>query len=386
MISLRNVKYVYPNGTIGLNGLSLDIGENAFVGGKTGGGKSTFLKVLNGLIPNFYGGRLEGHVRVDGRVFFVCQNADEFIVSSRVYDEIALPLLHSGYEWDEVERRVRKSAKMCGLDLNKEVTELSDGEKKLVAIASALAGDFECLALDEPFANLHPKVAEKILKVLLKSGRLSVVTEHRLEFAEHFDEIFWIDKGRLSDFPEFEFELIRGKMWEDVIVKVKSVTFGYDEPLFEDLSFDVRKGEVVAIVGENGCGKSTLLRIIAGTLKPWDGSVEVRGRVGMAFNFPNYHLFESRVDREVDAELLRRFDLLNLATRNPHSLSFGQAKRVAIAKAFRGDIVVLDEPTAGQDYEFRAKLLNIAREMGKTLIIATHDLKLAECCDEVIEL
>ncbi len=386
MISLRNVKYVYPNGTVGLKGLSLDIEENALIGGRTGGGKSTFLRVLNGLIPNFYGGKLEGLVRIEGRVFFVCQNADDFIVSSRVYDEIALPLLHSGLDWEEVEKRVRKVARTCGLDLNKEVSKLSDGEKKLVAIASALAGDFECLALDEPFANLHPKVAKKILKVLLKSGRLSVVSEHRLEFAKYFDKFLWIDDGRLSKPPKLEFRLVKGKIEDEVVVKVESVTFGYDEPLFEDLSFEVRKGEVVAVIGENGCGKTTLLRIIAGTLKPWDGSVEVKGKIGMAFNFPNYHLFESRVDREVDVELLRRFDLVDLATRNPHSLSFGQAKRVAIAKAFRGDVVILDEPTAGQDYEFRAKLLNIAREMGKTVIIATHDLKLAECCDEIVEL
>jgi energy-coupling factor transporter ATP-binding protein EcfA2 len=78
--------------------------------------------------------------------------------------------------------------------------------------------------------------------------------------------------------------------------------------------------------------------------------------------------------------------LTQLADRHPHSLSFGQAKRVAIAKAFVGDVVLLDEPTAGQDYTFRRKLLEVARSLGKTVILATHDLKLAEGCDEVIEL
>ncbi len=389
MICLKDVKYTYPNGIVGLKGVSLKVEGNTLIGGYTGSGKSTLLRIFNGLIPNFYGGKLEGDVRIDTEVFFIGQNADEQIVASRVYDEIALHLLHRGYEWNEVDRRVKKVAKVCGIEelLNRRTFELSDGEKRLVTIASALASDCRCLALDEPFSNLHPRIADKILKILLRQDRIVVLSEHRIEFAEQFEEFFWMEDGRIVDIPELN-DSVCGREFKskETVVKVESITFGYDKPLFEGLSFDVKRGEIFAIIGENGCGKTTLLRLIAGTLKPWDGRIEVRGKIGMTFSFPNYHLFESRVDREVHPELLKLFDLEKLADRHPHSLSFGQAKRVAIAKAFCGDVVLLDEPTAGQDFKFRIKLLDVAKELGKTVIIATHDLKLAECCDDVLEI
>ncbi len=390
MICLKNVRYVYPNGIVGLKGVTLRIEENTFLSGFTGSGKSTLLRTFNGLIPNLYGGRLEGEVVIDSDVYFLGQNADEQIIASRVYDEIALHLLHKGYDWDEVDRRVRRVAKICGIRnlLNRRTSELSDGQKQLVTIASALASDCGCLALDEPFGNLHPKIAKDILKILLKLDRTIVLSEHRLEFAEYFNKRIWMDDGRITDFPDLDFALDckRELKSNKTVVKVKSVTFGYDEPLFEDLSFEVKEGEILAIVGLNGCGKTTLLKIIAGLLKPWDGSIEVKGCVSMSFSFPNYHLFENRVCEEAKPEMLKLFGLESLANRHPHSLSFGQAKRVAIAKAFCGDVVLLDEPTAGQDWRFKLKLLEIARKLGKTVILATHDLELAGCCDEVLEL
>ncbi len=391
MICLRNVTYTYPNGIVALKGIDLDIDEErVFVAGLTGSGKSTLLRIFNGLIPNFYGGKLEGYVSIDSNVYFIAQNPDEQLLANRVYDEIAFSLLHRGLDWNEVDRRIRRVADACNIGdlLYRRTYELSDGQKQLVIIASALANDCDCIVLDEPFSHLHPSIAEQILRLLFKHNRTVVLSEHRLEFANKFDRLVWIENGRIAE-PKLDLSSkndIRKSRGSKTVVKVKSLTFGYDEPLFEDVSFEVRKGEIVAVVGKNGCGKTTLLRLIAGLLKPWDGEIEVSGKIAMAFSIPNYHLFERTVAKEVPQELLRSFGLIQLADRHPHSLSFGQAKRVAIAKAFSGDIVLLDEPTAGQDYTFRRKLLEVARSLGKTVILATHDLKLAEECDEVIEL
>ena len=87
-----------------------------------------------------------------------------------------------------------------------------------------------------------------------------------------------------------------------------------------------------------------------------------------------------------DLSLIREFGLGGLEGRHPQSLSQGQMKRVSMAKAFRHDIVLLDEPTAGQDVSFRNRLIHLLRKYGKTALIATHDERVAEMCDRVIEL
>ncbi len=384
MIYLDDVWYEYPNGVLGLKGVSLRIEGSSFVGGSTGSGKSTLLRTFNGLIPKFYGGKMRGTVRVEGKVFFIGQNAEEQIITSRVYDEMALPLLHGGYGIEEVDKRVKDVARSCGMEdlLEMETSKLSDGQKQLVVIATALASGSDILALDEPFANLHPDLAKRLIRLISK--RTVVMAEHRLEYSEFFEEVIWMEDGRVSepkDPPELE--CVRGKPGE-VVVRVKDVTFGYDRPLFEGLSLEVRRGEIVAVVGRNGVGKTTLLKLIAGIYRPWDGEISVKGRVGISLAFPNYHLFEKEVRRET--KMLEVFGLESLASRHPHSLSFGEAKRVAIAKAFERDVVLLDEPTAGQDSEFKARLLRVSRELGRAVVVATHDLEFAECCDEIVKL
>ena len=108
---------------------------------------------------------------------------------------------------------------------------------------------------------------------------------------------------------------------------------------------------------------------------------------GIALQNPNYSLTERTVLEEVgDEKILMEFNLVKLKNRHPHSLSYGQAKRVSIAKAFKHKIVFLDEPTAGQDIAFRNSLMNMLRRNRKTAVIATHDENLAEKCDRVIEL
>jgi len=381
MISLENVSYTYPNGNRAIDGVSLKIEGRTFVGGRTASGKTTLLRILSGLIPEFYGGELEGIVRREKKTYFVPQG--EHVVSTTVAYEMALPLLHSGMDWDEALRRCRSIAKKCGIeDIFWEKTwRLSDGQKRIVAIASALASG-RIPVMDEPFANLHPDVAKRIVSLL----DVCVISEHRLEFMDMFDDVIWLERGRVSEVPKLDRECeFDGDVGEKMI-EVDSVTFGFDRKLFEDVSFEVREGEVVALVGRNGCGKTTLLRIVAGFLRPWSGEVVVKGRVGLVFAFPNYHLFERRVEEEVSKDMLKTFGLERLKDRHPHTLSFGEAKRVAIAKAFERDVVLLDEPTAGQDWTFACELLRLSKELNKAVLVATHDLEFARLCDDIVRL
>ncbi len=403
MIELKNVSYTYPNGRRALDNVSFHAqhGEKVFVAGKTGSGKSTLLRILNGLIPGFYGGKLNGDVRVYGRkpgvkrVFFVSQHPEEQILCDRVIDEITFPLLQRGWSWRDAVSSAEEAAKRCGIEhlLERSTTGLSEGEKQLVVISAAMASDADCIVLDEPFSHLYPDIAGSILKKLLRTDRTVISSEHRLEMAEYFDRTFWLGNSgemdsRVDSGIEEDLRVDREKVGREessIVVEAEGLTAGYGEPVVHT-SFEIAEGEIYAIVGPNGSGKTTLLKTIAGILKPIEGKIRVRGRVSMAFQYPNYHFSARSVEKEVSPEMLEVFGLTHLSNRHPHTLSGGEAKRVSIAKAFAGDVVLLDEPTAGQDYAFRSRFLRIARKTGKTVVIATHDLKLASMCDGVIEL
>lgn len=185
----------------------------------------------------------------------------------------------------------------------------------------------------------------------------------------------------------------------------------------QDLSFSIRRGEAVAIIGANGAGKSTLLLHLNGCLLPASGSVrigdqtvckatlpQVRRSVGMTFQNSDDQLFmptvsedvafgptnmglsPQEVDKRVEAAL-SAVDALHLRSRPPYRLSGGEKRRVAIAAvmAMEPDIIVLDEPTTGLDSHGRRMLITILKNVHHTRIIATHDLNLVyELCERVI--
>lgn len=328
----ENVWFRY-DGRFVLKGISLDV-DKTFVCGYNGSGKSTLLKISSGLLkPN------EG--RVFGRSVYVHQNVDDYILFNTVFGELTFS-------------NALKFARRFGLRLDKRTSELSDGEKRLLTIALAMSKG-RCLALDEPFANLHPSIAKKILKYLDHF----IIAENRLSLCKDF---VWIEDGRICEPPDFSDLSCFEPLYDvgEVVLSVENLTFGYEKALFKNLSFEVRRGEIVAIVGMNGCGKTTLLKILVGFLKPWEGEVSVKGRIGICFSNPYYHVQEP--------------------------VSFGQAKMKAILKAFKGDIVVLDEPTAGLDVRRKFEILKIAKEMKKSVVMATHDEEILEFCDHVIEI
>jgi len=180
--------------------------------------------------------------------------------------------------------------------------------------------------------------------------------------------------------------------------------------ILSDISFTVHPGECVAIVGANGAGKTTLLRHLIGLQRPTNGRVIINGRdsahcatsdlareVGLAFQNPDNQFFRFTVDQEIRVgpetlgrfdgawieELMKIFRLEAFRSKAPYRLSGGEKKRVAFASALasRPAVLALDEPTAGQDFEFRRNLRAFLRQMralGQAVIIVTHDLTFAE--------
>jgi len=203
------------------------------------------------------------------------------------------------------------------------------------------------------------------------------------------------------------------------IVEVRDLEFRYPDrtEALRQISFTIRHGESVAIVGANGAGKSTLLLHLNGYLTPSAGQVrigdclltrdtlnEVRRTVGMVFQDPDDQLFMSTVFDDVafgplnlgltPEEVEKRVEdalatvgVSELANRPPHRLSTGQKRRVAIASvlSMAPDILVMDEPTAGLDPRARRQLIELLATFTHTKIIATHDLDMVmDLCERTI--
>ena len=203
----------------------------------------------------------------------------------------------------------------------------------------------------------------------------------------------------------------------DTAVSVKNVFFRYTKNsanVLENISFDIEKGRITALLGSNGAGKTTLLRLMAGIKKPISGKVKVNGRYAVLPQNPMALLSQISVEEELASavmdkgnvsvkdmdrkqrielafNMLERTGLLRVRKQHPYDLSGGQQQRLAFAKIllYEPDIILLDEPTAFLDlpnkYEIVLLLRSLAREQGKTILFSTHDLNVAlELCDPIV--
>lgn len=220
MITLDRFSFQYtgaPVPTLTEVSLRLPAGAFVLVIGPSGAGKSTFLRSLNGLAPHFYGGRVSGSVRVDGRdpvalapkgmsdlVGMVFQDPDAGFVVDRVEDELAFSLENWALPQDVMRKRVEevldqlRIAHLRARPLN----SLSGGEKQRVAIASVLTLHPQLLVLDEPTSQLDPQAAEEVLLALRQLnedlGITVVLSEHRLERVVQYADyiLYWPGDGR----------------------------------------------------------------------------------------------------------------------------------------------------------------------------------------------
>lgn len=201
------------------------------------------------------------------------------------------------------------------------------------------------------------------------------------------------------------------------VLEIEGLSFTYEDgtPALKGVSISMEEGEKVAVIGPNGAGKSTLLHLIAGFRTPFQGSLKVMGErleertaddvrrhIGLLFQDPEDQIFMPTVEEDVAfgpvnlgldnvedrvVKALRSTSIEDLAKRKPHRLSHGMKKRVAIAGvlAMEPGLLLLDEPTAGLDPRSRSGLIELLRDMKRTMLIATHDLEAAaEVVDRVV--
>ena len=366
-------------------------------------------------------------------VGLVIQNADAQLFNQTVENEIAFGLESLGISAGEIEKRITDLSARLNIEdlLDRSPETLSGGEKRLVSIASILCLSPSVLVLDEPYSNLDWEGIQRVRNLLLQihsSGGNIVVIEQRMgRFLQDATHCLVVEQGKIrfegsADnayrimvnehlVPHYPRRLRQNKLTgNDTILAVKDLSCVINgRSILKKISLEFRRNETVAIVGENGAGKTTLIKHFNGLLKPLKGEVLLQGEdirrkspadlarhVGVCFQNPNDQFFKVNVRDElmVGPRLIGKkdnngmdkicdlLDLHVLLHRSPYRLSEGEKKRVAVASilAMEPDVLVLDEPTVGQDGRFKemiAKILGDLEKSGITTIIVTHDLDFA---------
>ena len=220
--------------------------------------------------------------------------------------------------------------------------------------------------------------------------------------------------GYKQHFANWQAEAITHAHGSDTLLSIKDLSYSYDgeKNALENISFDITKGEFISVLGKNGSGKSTLTKLIMGVIEPDSGSISLQGedistlsifersqQIGVVLQNPNHmishHMIFDEIafglrnkglsEQDVEAKVLRTLELCGLSKyRNwpIEALSYGQKKRVTIASilALEPKLLILDEPTAGQDYRNYTSMLNFIRQLniqlGITVMIISHDMHL----------
>ena len=401
----------------------------------------------------------------------VLQDPDGQFIGLTVAEDLAFALENDCADQSEMKDKVVLWAERLDLTslLNHRPQDLSGGQKQRVSLAGVLIDESPILLFDEPLANLDPKSGQETIdlidKIHKEVGATTIIIEHRLEDVLYrpVDRILLVNEGELI-FNGSPDELLSSTLLlengireplyvtvlrqlgfdtrsaqnlskldaldlsdlalpdrvlkdkkdssSDSILKVErlSVSYGDNPAIIEDLSFSLKKGERLAIVGKNGAGKSTLAKALCGFV-PSQGKLTYKGqdisqdsiaerseRIGFVLQNPNQMISQTMIFDEVALglrlrgieeaeveervhEVLKTCGLYSFRKWPISALSFGQKKRVTIASilVLKPEIIILDEPTAGQDYKTYTDIMNFLdslQKQGHTIVMITHDMQL----------
>ncbi len=464
MISFENVSFSYEGedgkgGSVRNINLRINVGEFVVFCGESGCGKTTLTRLINGLIPNFYEGHLDGRVLVGGKdvsngklsdtsalVGSVFQNPRSQFFNMDTTGELVFGCENQNLSREEIGRRLSRTRNDMQLDIlmDRDIFELSGGEKQQIACGSVYTSDPRVFVMDEPSSNLDRKAIERlknILKIIKTRGRTVILAEHRLYYImELADRFVYMKNGEIDRiYTREEMYALKDSDLADLGLRCTNLStlkrnenipmgFEHENSIFAIEAFDmvcsrgnarildvdrlnIPKGAVVALIGDNGSGKSTFAESITGLI-PAGGSISVnnsyladkeRSKISfMVMQDVNRQLFSDSVMEEVmmnsDAkdeeaeEILKELGLYQYKDRHPASLSGGEKQRTAIASALlaRKSIMVFDEPTSGLDrkgMENFGKLLLRLKGQFLSSIIITHDPELImQCATHVLHI
>jgi energy-coupling factor transport system ATP-binding protein len=396
LVELDGVSFRYRRAsTFAVHDMSLSVerGEVLLIAGPSGCGKSTVIRAVNGLIPHAYTGDLEGQVRLEGTpttelrlreigrvVGTLLQDPAKQVVGATVEAELAFGPENAGMPSEEIARRIVEVMDETELGplAGRQTASLSGGELQLLAMAGTLMQRPSCYVVDEPLANLDPRTAGHLLRILRRladAGHAVIIVEHRVEeaLALRPDRVLGMSDGRATylgppagflavadvDAVRLPFEVVLERERAsstrdpDLPITPHSLDPGPSRLAFDDvhvtlgvrsvlrgISADLHATEVVAVLGPNGSGKTTLFRAAMQLLDLDSGRVRVDGRdvtgspvaelartIGYVFQSPSQMLFA----RTVREELLFGPTNLGLEVRDPDAYAMEALRRVGLA-------------------------------------------------------
>lgn len=458
MIEIKNLSFKYSKeDDYSLKNINLSVrkGECILLCGKSGCGKSTLLKTINGIIPEFCDGEIDGSVKVcdmntfeteiykiSEKVGSVFQNPKTQFYTTNTTDEIAFGLENYGLERAKINKKIEEVKNTFNLEslMNRNIFELSGGEKQKIAIASVYALNPEILVFDEPSSSLDIDSMTELSKIIEKlkaAGKTIIIAEHRLWYLKNVaDRAIYLENGKIT--KEYSMEEIQNLDEEERLktglrhTELRSANFNrksnslrkVSELEINDLLYKRNKqtvfkvdrlkfesGNIVGIVGNNGIGKSTFARIVCGLGKQSSGTIcknnrklcskeRVRNSL-LVMQEINNQLFTDTVYDEISLTsdidddnkiniYMEDMQIEKLKQKNPHTLSGGQKQRVVILAALLSNknLLFFDEPTSGLDYasmKVVAENIKKFKEKKKLILIISHDFEFLEAvCDEVI--
>ncbi len=431
MIEIGNYSFRYNREWV-LKSITATIGnELVVITGKSGSGKSTLALSIAGFLKN--SGEHTGEIRVCGKniedfdlfelaqkVGVVQQDPESQLCTMHVEDEIAFGLENLCLDKKEIENRIDWALSIVsGRNLrNRDTALLSGGEKQKIAIASVLAMKPDVLIFDEPTSNLDTETTKEIMQVIRKikskTSISAIVIEQKWKHIyQYADRMYEMNSGTLKRIEKPAEIVYQTHKYEPgrPLLKIRDLTFSYERKILDNLNLTVNEKEILGIMGPNGSGKTTLLFCIMNFLQ-YTGEILFKGKsikrektpdiakkIGIIFQNPNHQIFENTVYKEAGFaprnfsiqsdidELLKKADLLQYKEKNPFRLSYGEKRRLNIISvlSYYPEIILLDEPFIGQDYENVQKIMDLLR--GATCIMVVHDLSIAEAfCNRIFEL
>ena len=430
--------------------LSVKKGEIVVLTGLSGCGKTTLLRLLNGLIPSFYDGCLNGKIKLLGKditlykkgelakyIGNVFQNPKDQFFCDVVEDEIALVGENLGLEKKILREKVDEAMQLLKIEYlrKKSIFELSGGERQKVAIAGTLIYDTDIIFFDEPSSSLDYNSIRKFMEILINLkalGKTIIIAEHRLYYLKDmFSRLVYIKDGTIQDVfqngqlnnekcRELELRTLNEKelvsetepIDTEICIKVNKANIHQGKRLLiKDLTFDIKEKEIMGIIGSNGIGKTTLAKALCGLSEKYlDVSYGQKQKERLRNSYcvlqdvdaqifldtvENELIFCKDKNSESDLEKIREYlkdtDLWHKKTNHPQKLSGGQKQRLAIITSFLSGrkLIILDEPTSGLDYKSMKIMSDLMTEKAKEIpiIIITHDLELLfKTCHSVLML